>query len=300
MSQHLGFSPTTRLLFLSFITIATAPGCGGSMSKAGEYASQPMAAAPAPSQPPVLERSMFARDPQGQLSEERLQEILSSQLELELPARVGILPIIDATDWRGPGPLYESAPSAMAELVQGLRGTEPFTLVSEMMPIPSGALGMEALREMAVRYKLRYIIMYREKLATRTRVNPWAAGYLTGLGALFLPGDTLHVNGFVEATLFDVKTGILMFTVRRRVTGKRQTNAWHTGDKLGMLRVQAVAHAAPDLAKDVRKAVYRYAEAVAIENQRRVDQLAPKTASAGPPDQTQTRVPAEDEAAIAR
>ena len=217
----------------------------------------------------MLERSVFARDPGGQLSEDRIQEILNSELELELPARVGILPVLDAQDWRGPTPLYKSAPAAMAELVRGLRGTEPFTVVSEMMPIPSGALGMEALREMAARYKLRYIILYRERVGVQQRANAWVAGYFTGVGALFLPGDTLRVGGFVEATLFDVKTGILNFTVRRRVSGKRKTNSWHTDDKLAQMRIDAVAHAAPDLAKDIRKAVYRYSDAVRVENQRR-------------------------------
>ena len=34
-------------------------------------------------------------------------------------------------------------------LTAALRGTEPFPLATEVMPIPSGALGMEALREIA-------------------------------------------------------------------------------------------------------------------------------------------------------
>lgn len=248
-------------------TLMILPGC--SASRKASYSSAPAAARnQAPSAPVPLERSVFARDPQGQLTEERLQQILSSELELDLPARVGILPIIEAKDWRGPNPQYSSAPAAMAELVKGLRGSEPFTLVTEMMPIPSGALGMEALREIAARYKLRYMIMYRESMGSQKRSNAWTAGYLTGIGALFLPGDTLRVGGFVEATLFDVKTGILMFTVRRRVSGKRVTNSWHTGDKLAQMRVNAVARAAPDLAKDIRKAVFRYNAAAQVENRR--------------------------------
>lgn len=286
---------TLALAFLVSSTVVLGAACGGAAQRA-EYASAPMSSAgPAPSKPAVLERSVFARDPNGQMSEDRIQEILSSQLELDLPARVGILPIVDAKDWRGPGPLYDAAPAAMEGLVRGLRGSEPFTLVTEMMPIPSGALGMEALREMAARYKLRYIIMYRERVGSKRRSNPWVAGYVTGVGALFLPGDTLHVGGFVEATLFDVKTGILNFTVRRRVSGKKITNSWHTADKLAQMRVDAVANAAPDLAKDIRKAVYRYTDAVRVENQRLRGEV-PSTATASLPHDDDG---SDDDAAVA-
>ena len=48
-----------------------------------------------------------------------------------------------------------------------------------MMPIPSGSLGMEALREAAARYRLRYVILYREVLAKKHHLNAWAWGYAT-------------------------------------------------------------------------------------------------------------------------
>jgi hypothetical protein len=241
-------------------------GCGGARAK---YASTAMVEAPAAAQPQILERSVFARDPQGQLTEEGIQKILDAPLQLELPARVGVLPVVDAVDWRGPGPSYEMAPAAMDALVKGLRGSDPFTHITEMMPIPSGALGMEALREMAARYQLRYVLLYRETMHTKERANAWAVGYATLIGALFLPGDTLSVEGYVEASLFDIKTGVLVFTVRRRVTGKRKTNVWHTGDKLDGMRATASVKAAPDLADDVRKACFRFAEAARVENERR-------------------------------
>src|SRR5205823_150833 len=159
-------------------------GCGGSM----KMASRPMAAAPTLAQQP-LERSVFARDPGGQLSEDALQKILASPIELDLPSRVGVLPIITATDWRGPGPDYERVPAGVAPLVAQLRKDAAFSLVTEMMPIPSGALGMEALRECAARYRLRYVLLYREVLAKHQQLGPWAVGYATGVGALFLPGQ---------------------------------------------------------------------------------------------------------------
>ena len=251
---------------------ASMAGCAGAKASFDSAAMAPAAPAAAESVPPPqpLERSVFSRDPNGELSETRLQEILSAPIELDLPARVGLLPVIAAEDWRGPSPDYAPAPPAAAELVKGLRGSEPFSLVSEMMPIPSGALGMEALREVAARYSLRYVILYRESLHERTRNNAWSAGYATLVGALFLPGDTLRVDGYTEASLFDVKTGLLLFTVRRRVSGERRTNVWHTDDKLESLRVGTAAEAAPKLAKDLRLAVHRYAGAVEVEAARRL------------------------------
>jgi hypothetical protein len=277
-----------RLVLLSLV-VSLASGCA---SQGARYASTPMADAPPTAAPAPLERSEFARDPQGQLSEEKIQTILAARLELALPSRVGVLPIVDATDWRGPGPSYEMAPGAVANLVEELRGGEPFSLVTEMMPIPSGALGMEALREMAARYQLRYVLLYREKIQQNRRSNAWVAGYVTLLGALFLPGDTLTVDGYVEASLFDVKTGILLFTVRRRITGERATNVWHTDLKLATMQRRAAVQAAPELAKDVRVASYRFAEAAAQENERRLatqsvppaDLRKPTSGNPGPAD----------------
>src|SRR5687767_1465231 len=147
------------------VLLAVLGACGGLRMKSARMAG---AALPAPV---PLERSVFSRDPQGQLSEDKLQEILSSRLELDLPARVGVLPVITATDWRGPNPDYDRLPAGVGPFVKRLRGTEGFTLVTEIMPIPSGALGMEALREIAARYRLRYVVLYREVVRRRTRLN---------------------------------------------------------------------------------------------------------------------------------
>src|SRR6187551_2269950 len=102
-----------------------------------KMASAPMAA----SAPTPLDRSVFARDPNGQLSEDMLQKILGTPIELDLPSRVGVLPIITATDWRGPSPDYERVPAGVSSLVTRLRKDAAFSLVTEMMPIPSGSLG---------------------------------------------------------------------------------------------------------------------------------------------------------------
>ena len=240
---------------------------------AAKMASSPLPAAAvslaAPAAPPPLDRSLFARDPNGQLSEDALQKILASPIELDLPSRVGVLPIITATDWRGPGPDYLRVPPGLAPLVAGLRKDAAFSLVTEMMPIPSGALGMEALREVAARYRLRYVMLYREVIAKKHELGPWAIGYATGVGALFLPGQDQEVYGYIEATMFDVKTGLLMFTTRRAIVGAQRTNSWHTDDKLARLASNTVARYAPELAIDVLVDVRRFAAAAVAENAKR-------------------------------
>ena len=70
-------------------------GCGMSAVMASKAVAP--SASPAPAAAP-LERSLFARDPNGQLSEDALQKILAAPIKLDLPSRVGVLPIHTATD----------------------------------------------------------------------------------------------------------------------------------------------------------------------------------------------------------
>ena len=244
---------------------ASAAGCAAGAMK---MASTTMPAAPVGAPAPPLERSVFARDPNGQLSEDALQRILASPIELDLPSRVGVLPVITAHDWRGPSPDFERVPPGLSALVGRLRKDAAFSLVTELMPIPSGALGMEALREAAARYRLRYVILYREVLAADHHVNAWAVGYATLIGAMFLPGCAQEVFGYTEATMFDVKTGLLMFTTRRAITASQRTSEWRTDDKLAQLAATAAARFAPELATDFLVDVRRFASAAVAENHR--------------------------------
>jgi uncharacterized membrane protein len=253
------------MLLVCLLVVATA--CGG----AKKMASAPMTAAtahPMQPQPAPLDRSLFARTPQGALTEEALQKILASPIELDLPARVGVLPVLTATDWRGPGPDHR-VPPGVAPFVAKLRKDPAFSLVTQTMVIPSGALGMEALREIAARYRLRYVLLYREVLAKDRRLGPWAWGYLTGIGALFLPGQKQEVYGYIEASMFDVKTGLLMFTTRRSIHATQTTNQWNKQLKLEKLAANATAKFAPDLAHDVQQDLRRFAAAAIAENTKR-------------------------------
>ena len=249
---------------LSVICVVALGACGAKM----KMASAPMAAGATlamPQQPPPLERSLFDKNPNGALTEEALQKILAAPIELDLPARVGVLPIVTATDWRGPNP-DSRVPAGVAPLVNTLRKDPAFSLVTQTMVIPSGALGMEALREIAARYRLRYLLLYREVLAKGSWLNPWAWGYATLVGALFLPGKHQEVYGYTEVSMFDVKTGLLMFTTRRAITASQSTNQWHQQVKLDQLAANAVAKFAPDLALDALADLRRFASAAEAEN----------------------------------
>lgn len=254
------------------LVCAAAAGCAGG----ARYYSKQVAVAP-----PPLDHSVFPRDPQGQLAEEDLQRILDSPIELDLPARVGVMPIVPARDWRGPAPT-DAVPAGVAEFVKALRASDHFTLVTEMMAIPSGSLGMEALRELAARYRLRYVVMYREHFERKSRLNEWAWGYVTLLGALFLPGETLHVAGYLEASFFDVKTGLFLFTVRRAVGGSKWSNIYHQPDKLAAMERTLAVKFAPALAQDLKRSTGEFAQAARIENERRVTRATPPAPPAGP------------------
>jgi hypothetical protein len=251
----------------------------GSAGCSAKMASKPMAPsavmAQAPAEPAPLDRSLFSRDPNGQLAEDALQRILAAPIELDLPSRVGVLPIHTATDWRGPGP-DDRVPAGVANFVEKLRRDAAFSLVTQTMVIPSGALGMEALREVAARYRLRYLLLYREVLARADRLDVWAIGYATLVGALFLPGKHQEVYGYIEASMFDVKTGLLMFTTRRAITASQRTNEWHTDVKHDQLAARAVSKFSPELATDVLADLRRFAGAAEAENlHRRGDPSAP-------------------------
>ncbi len=260
VSSRGGHRATLLVICLAFAAAAT--GCGMASPK---LASSAMVASAPAAAPPPLDRSLFARDPNGQLSEDALQRILATPIELDLPSRVGVLPVMTATDWRGPSPDGQ-VPAGTTGFVKRLRKDPAFTLVTETMVIPSGALGMEALREIAARYRLRYLLLYREVIAKEGSLNPWAWGYITGVGALFLPGQRQEVYGYIEASMFDVKTGLLLFTTRRVVSASQHSNQWRKRQKLDQLAASVTSKFAPDLAQDVLVDLRRFASAAVAEN----------------------------------
>lgn len=66
--------------------------------------------------------------------------------------------------------------------------------------------------------------------------------------------------------MFDVKTGLLMFTTRRAVSAQQHENEWRTEEKLEQLASNTVTKFAPALATDFLVDVRRFANAAVAEN----------------------------------
>ena len=160
----------------------------------------------------MLEENHFVRDRMG-VGETELRQILAAPVFLEEHARIGVLPVRTgyAPD---DGVPVEAAP---ATLTDALEGSGLFDLASEISTDWPATSGTAGLRELAARYRTEYVLLYRHRFADATRANGFAAGFITLLGAFFLPGTTIESAGVLEATLFDVKTGTILFTVHERV-----------------------------------------------------------------------------------
>lgn len=154
----------------------------------------------------------FARDRMG-MTEAELREVLAAPVFLEEGARIGVVPV-RAGYAADDGVPVENAPGTLAD---ALEGSGLFELASELSTDWPTASGTAGLRELAARYRAEYVLLYRHRFSDETHPNGFAAGFITILGAFILPGTTVDSAGVLEATLFDVKTGTILFTVHERV-----------------------------------------------------------------------------------
>lgn len=69
--------------------------------------------------------------------------------------------------------------------------------------------------------------------------------------------------------MFDVKTGLLMFTTRRSITASHTTSRWNRSIKLDKLAANATSKFAPELATDVLSDLSQFAAAAVAENEHR-------------------------------
>lgn len=210
------------------------------------------AAAPAPA---PLQKDAFTRDLAPGISEDDLRQVLSAPVFLEAKARVGIVPV--AARYAVDQELPREAASGV--LAGALQDSGLFELASEVSTDWPTASGLGGLRELAARYRADYLVLYRARFATDEHANGWAAGYATLLGALFLPGQSVEAAGVLEATLFDVKTGTILFTALQRVHGEDvaapTTSSRHQQD----LTRKLLEEAAPKLAAQVVEQCQRLA-----------------------------------------
>jgi hypothetical protein len=199
-----------HLMRFALVALVFTTGCAASRAAMPSLEPLAMSALPAPAQ--VLEDNHFARDRMG-VGESELKQILAAPVFLEEHARIGVLPVRTgyAPDDNIP---VEAAPATLTEALE-LSGL--FDLASEISSEWPATSGTAGLRELAARYRTEYVLLYRHRFADATRANGFAVGFATLVGALFFPGTTVESAGVLEATLFDVKTGTILFTVHERV-----------------------------------------------------------------------------------
>ena len=160
----------------------------------------------------VLDRSLYSKDASGSLTEDQLQEILSKPIDLQFPARVGVVPLSKAFDPEQ-AVSVRTRSTAARDLAKALIGSPQFSHVSDIateLPKPGG---IEGLRVIAARYRLRYLLLYSERFEDATHLNGWAWLYPTGLGMLIAPGVTVESHGLVQVDLLDVRTGTILYSV---------------------------------------------------------------------------------------
>lgn len=184
--------------------VAVATGCAAAPATVAAPAEPPASAAP------VLDRSLFGSN--GSLSEDDLQRVLSSAIDLQFPARVGVVPLAEPFD-PGHDPSIAVRSVASRHFAKRLRGSEHFTHVSDISTDLPNIGGLEGLRAIAARYRLRYLLLYSERFEDATHLNGWAWLYPTFIGMFVAPGVTVESYGLAQADLVDVRTGTVLFSV---------------------------------------------------------------------------------------
>lgn len=198
--------PRLTALFLA----ALAPACAAMRAESPSL--QPLTFEAGPPAPAVLTENHFSRD-RGAVGEAELRAILEAPVFLEAHARLGVLPVAGRYAPDDGVPL-EAAPATLVEALEGSGLLELSTEISSEWPVDRGLAG---LRELAARYRTEYLLLYRHRFVEAVRPNPAAASYLTLIATLFVPGTTVESAGVLEATLFDVKSGTILFTANERV-----------------------------------------------------------------------------------
>ncbi|MFT3707128.1 MAG: hypothetical protein QM817_05610 [Archangium sp.] len=228
----------------SLVLFAVLSGCASARQAAmPELAPLALGAVQAP---PQLVENHFVRDRMA-LGEPELRQILEAPVFLEEHARIGVLPVRSAYAIDDAIPV-EGAP---ATLTDALDGSGLFELASEISTEWPTTTGTAGLRELAARYRTEYVLLYRHRFADLTHANGFAAGFVTLVGALFLPGTTVDSAGVLEATLFDVKTGTILFTIHERVRKNAIAPPPAVNGTLDLMHREMVAEAAKKLAEQV-------------------------------------------------
>lgn len=245
------------LAFVTLVAVLAGLGCAAAPRLEAPVL-EPLAPAPAPAPAPkVLERNVFERDRMHQVDEKSLREVLNAAVFLEDKARCGIVPV---TDGYRPDTQVPVAPvtGALATVLDESRLFEVATEVSTEWPAERGISG---LRELGTRYRTEYLLLFRHRFIDRSHTNHYAWLYLTFVGIFAAPSQTVETAGVLEATLFDVKTGTLLFTVFERVHAESNADVFSTDRAARSMAESLLAKAGENLADSVLHQTKRLAAA---------------------------------------
>lgn len=229
---------TTPALLLSTLLLASA--CG--MRAPLRPHMKPLPLAQAHNKP--LTQNHFKGDKTHRISELDLQRVLNAPTFLEEKARVGVLSVSSGYEVDRDLPLV-GVPGELSHAMERAGLFEGTTEVTTDWPMGSGVPG---LRELAARYRCEYLLLYRHRFVDREWTNGWGALAWTVVAALAAPMKTLEAAGVLEATLFDVRTGTLLFTVYERVHARADENVWGNDRKRRELKERMLTEAAEKLA----------------------------------------------------
>ena len=230
--------------------VALGAGCATSAPKL-QASMEPMAVQEAT--PQVLTENHFRQDRTGNLTEDQLREILESPVFLEEDTRLGIVPVATAYEADTELPLT-SVPSSLSGALEKTGFFDVTTEVSTDWPKDHSVAG---LRELAARYRAKYLLLYRHRFVDETRTNGWGWTYPTIVGILATPARTYEVAGIMEATLFDPRTGTILFTAFERVHAQERLNVWHPDHKHQEIKKALLEEGTDKLAKTVTGKVRR-------------------------------------------
>lgn len=237
-----------------------------------EAPAAPEAAAPAP----ALQQSLFSRDLTGSVSEEDLQRILASRVELGFPARVGVVTLDEPFRAEATAPIGQQS-IVGPTMVRALDDSPHFSHVTDVSTGLPNPQGVEGLRTIAARYRVRYLLVCNVTTEDASHLNNWAWLYPTVVGIFVAPGMTVGSEGILEASLLDVKTGTVLFTATQPFVSS--STSWLIGSSREHAEVdaEAIREASTALARSILTQTDRVAAWAKQE-----ERLAAKDAPANP------------------
>jgi rhombotail lipoprotein len=207
---------------------------------------------------------LFSKDVTGTVSESDLQRILDSRIELTFPTRVGVVVLAEPFRAEAGAPISEQGMIG-SEVSQAIRGSNRYSHVTHVSTDLPNPQGLEGLRTIAARYRIRYLLLCSAKVEDRSHLNNWAWLYPTVVGFFAAPGLTVASEGMLQASLLDVRTGTVLFTAAEPYESASVT--WVIGSNRHHRQVdgQALRKAASRLARAVLTQTENLAEWAAQE-----------------------------------